>query len=220
VDLWKAQAACTRIIVRLVDAGPASTGNRNAFPQVLQPVAKSYRPVRERELTGILQNADGFNTTDTNSFVYAPQIRRGTPTLWPIMAFSAGKGFADLRIRVALFHHQSSRAAGSDDARPAAVAYRFEPPEGDRGAHCYYHVQPISRWDNDESAQLPVAQPLNESHPAFPLRARDSVGLLGEVLVSLYGHEFTQKFLGHASLRNDIARVKGSFEGTGLLNGS
>lgn len=218
MDLWKAQAACTRIIMRLVDEGPAS--NRSTFPQVLQSVVKSYRPVRERELTGILKNPNGFNTTKTNSFVYAPQIRRGTPTLWPVMAFSAGQGFADLRIRVALFHHQSSNATGPGDARPAAVAYRFEPPEGDTGAHCYYHVQPISRWDNDESTQLPVAWPLNESHPAFPLRARDSIGLLGEVLVSLYGHEFTRKFLGHASLRNDIARVKDSFEGTKLLNGS
>ena len=215
MDLWKAQEACTRIITRLVDEGPAS--NRNAFPEVLQPVARSYRPVRERELTGILKNPNGFNTTRTNSFVYAPQIKRGTPMLWPVMAFSAGQGFADLRIRVALFHNQSPKAAGSDDT---AVAYRFEPPEGDKGTHCYYHVQPISRWDNDESAQLPVAQPLNESHPAFPLRARDSVGLLGEVLVSLYGHEFTQRFLGHASLRNDIARVRDSFEGTKLLNGN
>jgi hypothetical protein len=218
VDLWKKQSACTRIITRLVDEGPAS--NLPDFPPALQPVVRSYRPVRERELTGILKSPTGFNTTDTNSFIYAPQIKSGSPTLWPVMAFSAGPEFDDLRIRVALFHHQQLKATGSDNTRTVAVAYRFEPPEGDKGAHCYYHVQPISRWNKDDSTQLPVSRPLNESHPAFPLRANDSVGLLGAVLVSLYGHEFTRKFLGHVSLRDDIARVRDSFQGTGLLEGN
>lgn len=212
---------CSRIITRLAQTGPLVS--EEFLPQPLQKVALLYPPADESRLSGIMGSSNGFDTKKVRAFVYAPRIERNTPALWPVMAFSAGNGFDNFRIRVALFFQASSHddmelSAWSEGDGPWAVAWRFEPPEGVAGAHCYYHAQPISAWDID-SGRLPVALPLNESHPAFPLIAADCVGLLAAMLVSLYGHEWTKRFLGDRSLRQDILLVKDSLSGLRLLDG-
>jgi len=198
------QLACTRIIGRLAAAGPHVA--QEFMPDVLEQVSWKYPPADEEKLDGILRNPGGFNTYSARAFVYGPLIDRNTPALWPVMAFSAGYRFTNFRIRLALFFDPSPE----EEEKHKAVAWRYEPPEGDTGAHCYYHSQPISSWDNNESGRLPVARPLNESHPAFPLMADDAPGLLVAMMVSLYGHESTKKFLGASTLRRDVLLVKSS----------
>jgi hypothetical protein len=213
---------CSSIIVQLAEMGSHVYGELP--PRPIQLVMRRFTPANEKQLTGIFRGPDGFDTSKSGAYVYAPKVDRGNPGLWPVMAFSASNGFIDFRIRVALFfalNPDIPSRDGSDtqgDNSPRAVAWRFEPPEGDSGAHCYYHAQPISSWNKDASGRLPVATPLNESHPAFPLVAKDSVGLLAAVLVSLYGHEWTKAFLANRSLRRCLDLAKESFSGLNLLD--
>jgi hypothetical protein len=187
-------SACLRIITRLIEVGPDIYQAMSALPSAINDVVRRYAPASDRQIIGIMSSGDGFDTYRANAFVYGPVVERGTPKLWPVMAFAGDRGCDNLRVRVALFFDRLDFDSESDDGRRSsarAVAWRFEPPEGDKGAHCYYHAQPISSWDKTSSGRLPVHLPLNESQPGFPLKAEDPVSLLVAVLVSVYGHSYT-----------------------------
>lgn len=217
---WIQRAACVRIIVRLAEIGPDVYQMQSTLPDSIQRVIRQYPPANERQLRGILQGDTAFDTGESRAYVYAPVVDRGTPQLWPVMAFSGDPASDSLRIRVALFF-ESTELVASDPSdanqQPQAVAWRFEPPEGPHGAHCYYHAQPISSWNNRPSGRLPVATPLNESHPGFPLVAQDSASLLAAVIVSLYGHEWASDFLADRDIRREIQPVNSSFAALKLL---
>jgi hypothetical protein len=170
-------------------------------------------------MTGILGSEESFDTYTSNAFVYGPVVDRGVPKLWPVMTFSGDRGCDNLRVRVALFFDGLSSNSGGDQRQSVqAVGWRFEPPEGASGAHCYYHAQPISSWNKTSSGRLPVHLPLNESHPAFPLKADDPVSLLAAVLVSVYGHAYTHdEIFGSLSFRRDIRPARASFTHLNLL---
>ena len=218
---WMQHAACARIIIKLAEIGPDVYQLQSTLPESMQQVVRQYPPANEKQLRGILRRDEGFDTSESRAYVYAPTVDRGTPRLWPVMAFSGGPASVGLRIRVALFFELSDpvgASAAEGPQTPRAVGWRFEPPEGAVGAHCYYHAQPISSWNNRDSGRLPVAVPLNESHPGFPLMAEDSVGLLAAVLVSLYGHEWASVFLADRDIRRDIVPVAASLAGLNLLS--
>jgi len=201
-------SACVRIINRLIEIGPDIYQSASVLPPTINKVVRKYTPATVRQMTGILNDEEGFNTYDSNAFVYGPIIDSGTPRLWPVMTFSGDKGSDNLRVRVALFFDESGGGTSSDDGRGRrvqAVAWRFEPPEGDRGAHCFYHAQPIWSWNKTSAGRLPVAVPVNVSQPGFPLMAEDPVGLLAAALVSLYGHAYTNDTIfGDLNFRRDI----------------
>jgi len=213
-------SACINIICRLIEVGPDIYQSTSALPASINEVVRIYSPATERQITGILDSEDGFDTYASNAFVYGPVVERGTPKLWPVMAFKADSGGDNLKVRVALFYDQLASSSPSGDSHDAvrAVAWRFEPPEGERGAHCYYHAQPISSWNNTPAGRLPVYVPLNESQPGFPLMAEDPVSLLAAVLVSVYGHEFTNnEIFGSLRFRRDIRPAVEKFAGLKLL---
>jgi hypothetical protein len=207
-------SACLRIISRLMEVGPDIYQAMSTLPIAINEVVRRYSPATDRQIIGILNSDDGFDTYKSRAFVYGPVVERGTPKLWPVMAFAGDRGCDNLRVRVALFFDRLDFEPESEDGRrsPArAVAWRFEPPEGARSAHCYYHAQPISSWDKTSTGRLPVHIPLNESQPGFPLKAEDSVSLLAAVLVSVYGHTYTSgTIFSNLSFRRDIRPVRES----------
>jgi hypothetical protein len=214
-------SACVRIINRLIDVGPDIYQSTSALPITINEVVRKYTPATGRQITGILNSEEGFDTYSSHAFVYGPIVEEGTPKLWPVMTFSGGQGCDNLRVRVALFFDNLEAGSvsveeGAEIAR--AVAWRFEPPEGPKGAHCYYHAQPISSWDKTIVGKLPVHQPVNESQPGFPLKAEDPVSLLAAALVSIYGHAYTkEEIFGDLHFRRDIRPARTSFSYLKLL---
>jgi hypothetical protein len=214
-------SACVRIISRLVEVGPDIYQSASTLPTAINEVVRRYSPATVRQITGILNSDDGFDTYSSHAFVYGPIVDQGTPKLWPVLTFSGDRGCDNLRVRVALFFDQlgADPASGDEGAQLArGVAWRFEPPEGATGAHCYYHAQPISSWDKTGSGRLPVHLPVNESQPGFPLMAEDSVSLLAAVLVSIYGHAYTaDEIFGDLHFRRDVRPASESFSYLKLL---
>jgi hypothetical protein len=202
-DEIRQHAACRRIIIRLAELGPAF--RPDGLPASIQRVMEVYPPYHSQQLEGILKGEAGFDTLASRRFVYGPALSRGSPRLWPVMAFSAEEGCRDLRARVGLFFGDASPPV--EDERVSAVAWRFEPPEDSSGSHSYYHAQPISAWTTGFS-NLPVALPLNESYPAFPLLADDPLGLLAAVLISLYGRTYVARLLANSDMLQFISPVK------------
>jgi hypothetical protein len=145
----------------------------------------------------------GYDTLAANAFVYGEKLVRGTPVLWPVLAFSASKASRDLKIRVAHFYSVD----GDNGQDLEAVGWRFEPPEDETGAHSYYHAQPISAFDTGGRWRLPTASVLNESCPAFPLLAESPVSLLAALLVSLYGRVHVGAMLRDVQLREYVRPI-------------
>jgi hypothetical protein len=201
--------ACTSIIIRLAERGPILR-SPDRLPRFLDVVQQTYPAAHRRQLEGILNSETGYDTASSRAFVYAEVVPRGSPVLWPVLAFAADKASRNLKIRAALFHESPDTAAR---AGPVAVGWRFEPPEGSgatgcpEGSHSYYHAQPISSWDKSERNRLPVYGVINQSQPAFPLIAEGSVSLLVGVLVSLYGKTRAVDLLSDTQIRRFIAPV-------------
>ena len=193
--------ACRSIIMRLADLGPGLQ-SPDTLPRFLDVVRQTYRPAQRRDLEGILTLESAYDTYGASAFVYADKVPRGVPVLWPVLAFEADRASQRLKIRAALFHEDVEFGG----ARPRAVAWRFEPPEGPDSAHSYFHAQPILAWERD-SDNLPVWA-VNDNYPAFPLMAGDSIGLLTAVLVSLYGRRNTRELLGDSQIQDSITPIR------------
>ena len=73
-----------------------------------------------------------------------------------------------------------------------SFGYRWESPEGDAAKpsdHGYWHAQPITTVRTGDR-EVPVGEGLwhaSDHFPTFPIDATDQCGLLGALLVSLYG---------------------------------
>jgi hypothetical protein len=214
--------ACTSIIIRLAERGPVLR-EPDTLPRFLDVVKQTYPAAHRRQLEGILNSETGYDTASSRAFVYAEVVPRGSPVLWPILAFAADRASRNLKIRAALFHESPD---GSVRSGPVAVGWRFEPPEGPEapegpeGAHSYYHAQPISSWDKSERNRLPVYGLINQSQPAFPLIAGGSVSLLAGALVSLYGKTRAVDLLSDSQIRRFLvpvlAKVSPWLEGVSL----
>ena len=202
-------AACRSIIMRIAERGPAFR-QPDELPRFLERVRETYPAAHRRQLEGIIGMEDGYDTCESRAFVYAEVIPRGTPRLWPVLAFAADRASRRLKVRAALFFEAEEETAGR--RRPRAVGWRFEPPEDSIGAHSYYHAQPISAWDNSGDRTLPIYGILNEVYPAFPLRAADSISLLAGMLVSLYGRIGARDLLGDSQIADSINPVRSKIE--------
>lgn len=200
--------ACCGIIMRIAELGPG-LASPDSLPASIEEVRRRWRPAQRRELEGIMGGEDGYDTLEASAFIYAEQVPRGHPVLWPVMAFNAGRVSRNLKVRVALFY---SAFDGSGKESPGAVGWRFEPPEDDTGSHSYYHAQPISSFDRSGRWRLPIEATINEVYPAFPLRAQSSVGLLAGMLVSLYGRVRARELLSDPGLRRDLRPVLTSLD--------
>ena len=190
--------------MRLAELGPAVL-TPDQMPRFLDIVRQTYPAAHRRQLEGILQPDDSYNTFKSRAFVYAKRVPRGNPVLWPVLAFAADGASRRLKISAALFFE------GETDAgriQPAAVGWRFEPPEDETGEHSYYHVQPISSWDVAGTRTLPIQGKLNDNYPAIPVAARDSLSLLAAVLVSLYGRVDVKQIFNDARVKGDISPVR------------
>lgn len=206
-------AACRSIIMRIADRGPAF-GEPDEIPRFLELVRQTYPPANRRQLEGIIRMEDGYDTCESRAFVYAEAVPRGTPKLWPVLAFAADRASRRLKVRAALFF-ESEETRGRRTRtirRPRAVGWRFEPPEDSSGSHSYYHAQPISAWDNSGDRPLPIYGVLNEVYPAFPLIAADSISLLAGMLVSLYGRTRARNMLSDSQITDIINPVRPKIE--------
>jgi len=201
--------ACSSIIIRLAERGPVLR-DPDRLPRFLDVVKQTYPAAHRRQLEGILNSETGYDTASSRAFVYAEVVPRGTPVLWPVLAFAADRASRNLKIRAALFHESPDDSIRSG---PVAVGWRFEPPEGPEspegpeGAHSYCHAQPISSWDKSEKNRLPIYGIINQSQPAFPLIAGGPVSLLAGVLVSLYGKTRAADFLSDSQIRRFVVPV-------------
>jgi hypothetical protein len=202
-------AACRSIIMRIAERGPAFR-QPDELPRFLDVVRQTYPAAHRRQLEGIIGMEDGYDTCESRAFVYAEMVPRGTPRLWPVLAFAADRASRQLKVRAALFFEAEEEGTGRRG--PRAVGWRFEPPEGSIGAHSYYHAQPISAWDNSGDRGLPVFGVLNEVYPAFPLMAENSLSLLAGMLVSLYGRTGAGDLLGDSQIADTINPVRPTIE--------
>jgi hypothetical protein len=122
-----------------------------------------------------------------------------------VLAFSAQRASQRLKIRAALFYQEIDH---SGESKTFAVGWRLEPPEDTDGEHSYYHAQPISAWDASGTRRLPIAgNSLNESYPAFPIDAADSISLLVAMFVTMYGRIGTRNMLGDSQIRDAVRPV-------------
>lgn len=201
-------AACCRIIMRMADLGPGFR-RPDHLPRFFEKVRFACPPADGRRLEGILRLEDGYDTCAERAFVYANEIRRGTPVLWPVLAFSAERSSRRLKVRAAFFYEAIN---DSDEPDSFALGWRLEPPEDEDGSHSYYHAQPISAWDTSGTRNLPIIGSLNESYPAFPILAADSVSLLAAALVAMYGRVETRNILSDPQIRESLQPVRKKVE--------
>jgi hypothetical protein len=146
-----------------------------------------------------LENAlptDDHPTSDFKEvmrFLYLRPIQTGTPTI-PVLSLKANfaRSLPEVRIRVALF-------LLDEIGEIRCQGYRYEAPEGPGdGRHDYYHVQPIRVLYRDRPGfQLPTPPWFLDSHPTWPVDARDPVSLMISLLVSLYGLDFRNEILAY-----------------------
>ena len=126
-------------------------------------------------------------------FLYLRPIEKGTPTI-PVVSLKSDfrRSLPEIRIRLALF------VLGSG-GETQALGYRYETPEGPgNGRHDYYHVQPIRVLHRDKPGfQLSTPDWFPDSHPAWPIDAKDSIGLLLTLLFSLYGLDFYEELAAY-----------------------
>lgn len=97
-----------------------------------------------------------------------------------------------IKIRLALFLIH-------DEIHIKSYGYRFESPEGyGGGVHDYYHSQPIRNVHRDINGfDLMVPEWHPDTEPAWPVDARNSVGLVLSMLFSLYGMHFKRELMGY-----------------------
>jgi hypothetical protein len=90
---------------------------------------------------------------------------------------------AELRLRIALCYQHPS-----DDPRELrAVGYRYETPES-AARHSMHHVQPIRSFEGAGGSELPgLFRYTLDDAPSFPIAATDAAGVVGCLIVSLYG---------------------------------
>ena len=201
--------ACRSLIIRIAERGPAFR-DPDELPRFLDVVRETFPPAHRRQLEGIIGMEEGYDTCGSHAFVYAEVLPRGTPKLWPVLAFAADRASQRLKVRAALFFEAEEESTGR--GRPRAVGWRFEPPEDVKGSHSYYHAQPISAWDNSGDLKLPIYGLLNEVYPAFPLIAADSISLLAGMLVSLYGRTVARKLLSDSEIADTINPIRPKIE--------
>lgn len=68
------------------------------------------------------------------------------------------------------------------------LAFRFESAHGHRSRHDYSHVQPSRRLLLRTIIPNGIPQWLPESYPAFPIPARDPLGMFLSMTVSVHGY--------------------------------
>jgi hypothetical protein len=111
-----------------------------------------------------------------------------------------------LRLRVALCYQHPS-----DQPRELrAVGYRYETPES-AGRHSMHHVQPIRSLAGATGKELPgLFRYTLDDAPTFPLAASDAAGVVGCMLVSLYGLDTVAAYAAGelaSSLPGSISRI-------------
>jgi hypothetical protein len=200
--------ACCRIIARIAELGPGLY-SPDELPRQIEIVRQKWRAVQREELEAIMGQDSGYDTLTSNAFIYAERLRRGTPVLWPVLSFTAGRASRDLKVRAAFFYTVADER-GRETVQ--AVGWRFEPPEDLEGSHSYYHAQPISSFDSGGRWHLPTAGVLNEVCPAFPLLAHGPVSLLTAVLVSFYGKTHVGRMLADSQLRECVRPIVAKLE--------
>jgi hypothetical protein len=176
---------------------------------ILDVISNKYmRFANSAALENVLPS-DAHPTSDFKTamqFLYLRPITDGVPTV-PVLSLKANFAcsFPEVRARLALFFLD-------DEQEIRSQGYRYEAPEGPgNGKHDYYHVQPIRVIYRDKPGfQLPTAPWFLDSHPAWPVDAKDPVTLVLSLLISLYGLEFRKELLGYRvapMLKNHIGRT-------------
>ena len=194
---------CKKLLQHLGDSGvralDAVSGSRRS---VVEALASEYRPLRDRELEGLLakQSID----TGQSGAIHCPPVLKGNPALMPLLYaridFSGER--PDAHFRLALFDLDSSAKN--------AIGWRFETPsQGDLGVHDYHHAQMVSELIRGKL--LSSDQWYNQTMPAFLLDAHSPAGLIISLIVSLYGITYLNELLA-LDFRNEVRSVATSME--------
>lgn len=177
-----------------------------------------------------------IDLAEHNIWLVGPPIQKGTPNLFPVATAGVWEKDSVLNasIRVALIAlHESDETH--------VWGWRFDSAEqstdGKPVPRPHAHSQPISRWfmtgiqcllHPHQKAESGAAcswqkdakphPPMNETHPAFPLRGDTLPGLAVAFIASLYGAQLTRTILetdpaierkAGAVINEDMARVLG-----------
>lgn len=164
----------------LVEDGVAADAENDPVQTIRAWAAERFGPLQanaERlrwQLSNEQQGAAGPFVLKATLHGYVPYLR----CKWDFTASPA-----ELRLRVALCYQHPSDAP----RELRAVGYRYETPEPAQ-RHSMHHVQPIRSFEGAGGTELPgLFRYTLDDAPTFPLAATDPAGVVGCMIVSLYG---------------------------------
>jgi hypothetical protein len=150
-------------------------------------LVENYPPCNEATLSGLLPRSKPIRQLDLLGHRYFVIMEPLTSRpIVPVasVSFDFTGQEPELRLRIGLFLHDNSQAP----LALCSTGYRYETPESVAGAHSFFHAQPIRSFHQGGDFPLPNVAPwLPLAEPTFPLDARNMVGLIVCVLISLYG---------------------------------
>ena len=164
-----------------------------------------YPPLNEAVFSRLLPTKKPMGTFDLlrhRYFIIMEPLTKRSIVPVASIAFDFEAASPAMGLRVGLFFFDQSGQAGL----LCSAGYRFETPSGSTGIHAFFHAQPIRAFHQSGAFPLPmVASWLPLTDPTFPLDARNVVGLVVCLLISLYGASFLSE-LARAGLLSDIRR--------------
>lgn len=141
------------------------------------------RPMKLKNLTEIVIKGEGRLELGLKDLLFLrPPSKK---VVLPVLSLS-GDLRTDLKVHMALFTFNECE----EEARLAAVGFRFETPELKGEKHIYHHAQMIRTFGFNPLGEvaLPcVPHWFPDSLPAFPLSATTPFSLFLGVLIALYG---------------------------------
>jgi len=140
-------------------------------------VAACFNAVDERWVEYVLA-ADGGRVEDLKGVATLPAVGPWLPLVHLRHGTSDSRLVLSLTLILARLHQEATVFA----------AWRYEAPEG-LGEHCFWHAQPVRELRSVGVDQSTEAAPtwFPDWGPTMPLRAKDPLGLLLCMLVSIYG---------------------------------